>query len=89
MFANLIAYNNAGRGIISQGSVEYNANDPEDVIQLGIGTHRYLFNSLGELQTSGEIVSSMNTNLNDSKGTCASFPEKGTCIPTNFKTEDK
>jgi hypothetical protein len=88
MFANLVAYNNAGRGKISQGSVEYNANDPEDVIQLGIGTHRYHFNSLGELLISGEIVSCINTNLNDSKGTCASFPNNGTCVPTNFKTED-
>ena len=83
MFANLVAYNNAGRGKISEGSVEYNVNDPEDVIQLGIGTHRYLFNSLGELQTSGEIVTCMNINLN--KGTCASFHNNGIC---NFKIED-
>ena len=88
MFVNLVAYNNAGRGTISRGSVEYNENDPEDVIQLQIGTHKYVFNSAGELQSSVEMGSCINTKLNDSKGTCASFPERGTCIPTNFKTED-
>ena len=77
MFANLVAYNNAGRGEISEASVEYNANDPEDVIQLGIGTHRYQFNSLGEMQSSGEMGSCVS---NPPKISCSTFPENGNCI---------
>lgn len=88
MFANLVAYNNAGRGKISEASVEYNANDPEDVIQLTIGTRKYLFNSVGELQSSIEMGSCMS---NAPKVTCASFtnPEHGTCKPSSNFTPNE
>lgn len=78
MFANLVAYNNAGRGKVSQGSVEYNANDPEDVIQLTIGAHKYLFNPAGELQSSSEPQTCIN--FNAPKVSCDSLSQSN-CIP--------
>jgi hypothetical protein len=86
MFANLVAYNNAGRGKISQGSVEYHANDPEDVIQLRIGEYQYIFDNTGKLQDTSKPQTCIN--FNEPKFTCDSFSNRGTCIPTFFKTED-
>jgi hypothetical protein len=96
MFANLVAYNNAGRGKISQGSVEYNTNDPDDVIQLTIGEYQYKFNNEGKLITTESNPQGVCMNNSNSKMTCAERPSmirngqplQYTCVPTDFKTED-
>jgi hypothetical protein len=67
MFANLIAFN-AVEGKTSSGSVEFSGN-PNDVIQLMINGHKYIFDCTGKLQYSSEMDSCIN--LNNQKGTCA------------------
>jgi hypothetical protein len=76
MFANLIAYNSKSIGKISEASVEYNALNPDDVIELTIGLKKYCFDSNGKLVSSTEIQ------------TCYLLNNHMGCAPTYSKTED-
>ena len=89
--ANLIACNTAG--VITSASLQYDDYDEGEVVQLTIGDFQYKFNNEGKLITTvpnpqGVCANNNNNNNNNYRASCASFPEKGTCIPTNFKIED-
>jgi hypothetical protein len=85
MFANLSAYDNISHKS-SVASVEFNANNPEDVIQLRIGAYQYIFDNTGKLQDTSKPQTCIN--FNEPKFTCNSFPDKRTCISTFTKNED-
>lgn len=77
MFANLVAFN-AVEGKTSSGSVEFSGS-PNDVIQLTIGAHKYIFDSDGKLRSSSEPQTCIN--FNAPKVSCDSISNSDNSIP--------
>ncbi len=84
MFANLVAYNTV-EGKTSSSSVEFTGNQ-NDMIQLTIGTRKWFFDHQGNLLSSTENQTCINTN--NQKGTCASFNSDNSIPNPHFTPYD-
>jgi len=82
MYANLITYNVRMHNTKST-SVELSGN-PDDVIQLTIGEHKYTFNIFGNLVEETRVEGRINISIGNNS--CATVPNY--YIPTEFKSKD-